>query len=181
MQPHVLALNTEILNYLVRVGVDLNLGTWFLFSLTMYQNVATNWQCMGQIQPVDMLYWANKMLFFSRNLEQTFQNTEISHKIWIPEFSWKSRGPGAQAQHSMAATSQSRQPLFWWIFHSAVISTLCYLPGTEAECPLPLIFAMANCISHNSEIFSGNYISSKWQKTKNWNGWMFQAECVEVI
>lgn len=106
---------------------------------------------------------------FSRSLEQTFQNTEISHKIWIPEFSWKSRGPGAQAQHSMAATSQSRQPLFWWIFHSAVNSTVCCLPGTEAECPLPLIFAIANCISRNSEIFTGNYLSSKWQnKTLKW-------------
>ena len=93
---------------------------------------------------------------FSRNLEQTFQNTEISHKIWIPEFSWKSRGPGSQAQHSMAATTCSKQPLFWWIFHSAVISTLCCLPGTEAA--LSVTTNLCNC-----KLYLPSFRNIEWQ------------------
>lgn len=79
----------------------------------------------------------------SRELEWMFQNVEISCKIWISGFSWKSRGPGARPQHP-------KQPPPRAGGHSPDGSSLqchrCFLLSshTEAECQLTLIFATAN-------------------------------------
>lgn len=155
------------------------MGTWF-FMFIDYISKCGNKLAVHGLNAACRRVLLIQQNVLSRELEWMFQNVEISCKIWISGFSWKSRGPGARPQHP-------KQPPPRAGGHSPDGSSpcghRCFLLSSPHWGWVSVNTHLCNCKSY---IIIQKYLVAAMsmandRKQKNWNNWMFPAESVRII